>query len=127
MKRFGLCVAALLLGASFSFAGNKEKTPFAASSYQLSSYLDLTSEQAREVENINEYFKEMQESSLRATKEDIKEERMQKAIYGNLKLMKRVLNAEQYRKYVALINITNNNNRLMNIESVPDSFLAENK
>lgn len=105
----------------------KKKLPFAATTYQLCSYLDLTAEQAREVEDINEYFKEMQESSLRATKKEVKEERMQKAIYGNLKLMKRVLDATQYRKYVALINVTNNNNRMMNLESLPDLFLAENK
>ena len=127
MKRLGLLVAALLMGVTTTFASNKEKTPFAATTYQLCSYLDLTSEQAREVESINEYFKEMQESSLRSTRKEVKEEKMQKAIYGNLKLMKSVLDAEQYRKYVALINVTNNNNRLKNIESVPDSFLAENK
>ena len=127
MKRLGLLVAAILMSATASFAGNKEKAPFAETTYQLCSYLDLTAEQAREVEDINEYFKEMQESSLRATKKEVKEERMQKAIYGNLKLMKRVLDATQYRKYVALINVTNNNNRMMNLESLPDLFLAENK
>ncbi|HBK28804.1 MAG TPA: hypothetical protein DDZ04_02975 [Parabacteroides sp.] len=127
MKRLGLFVAAILMSATVSFASNKEKAPFAATTYQLCSYLDLTSVQARQVEDINEYFMEMQESSLHATNKEIKEEKLQKAVYGNLKLMKRVLDADQYRKYVALINVTNNNNRLMSIESVPDLFLAENK
>ena len=41
--------------------------------------------------------------------------------------MKKVLNTEQYRKYVALINVTNNNNRLSGFDVVPDSYLADNK
>ena len=126
MKRLGLSVAVLLMSATLAFAGNKEKAPFTVSMYQLSSYLQLTSAQVDEVENINEYFQQMQRASLRAG-EDQKEAKMQKAIYSNLKLMKRVLDADQYRKYVALLNVTNNNNRLRAIEAAPDSYLAENK
>ena len=125
MKRLGLSVAVLLMSATLAFAGNKEKAPFTVSMYQLSSYLQLTSAQVDEVENINEYFQQMQRASLRAD-EDQKEAKMQKAIFSNLKLMKRVLDADQYRKYVALINVTNNNNRLRAIEATPDSYLAEN-
>ena len=126
MKRLGLSVAVLLMSATLAFAGNKEKAPFTVSMYQLSSYLQLTSAQVDEVENINEYFQQMQRASLRAD-EDQKEAKMQKAIYSNLKLMKRVLDADQYRKYVALLNVTNNNNRLRAIEAAPDSYLAEIK
>lgn len=126
MKRLGLSVAVLLMSATLAFAGNKEKAPFTVNMYQLSSYLQLTSAQVDEVENINEYFQQMQRASLRAD-EDQKEAKMQKAIYSNLKLMKRVLDADQYRKYVALLNVTNNNNRLRAIEAAPDSYLAENK
>ena len=125
MKRLGLSVALVLMSATLAFAGNKNKTPFAVSTYQLSSYLQLTSDQTREVENINAYFLDMQRKSLHAA-EDKKEEKMKEAIYSNLKLMKRVLNADQYRKYVALINVTNNNTRLMALEAAPDSYLAEN-
>ena len=121
MKRLGLSVAVLLMSATLAFAGNKEKAPFTVSMYQLSSYLQLTSAQVDEVENINEYFQQMQRASLRAD-EDQKEVKMQKAIYSNLKLMKRVLDADQYRKYVALLNVTNNNNRLRAIEAAPDSY-----
>ena len=56
MKRLGLSVAVLLMSATLAFAGNKEKAPFTVSMYQLSSYLQLTSAQVDEVENINEYF-----------------------------------------------------------------------
>mgnify|MGYP000218945861 CR=1 FL=1 len=78
MKRLGLFVAAVLMSATVSFANNK-KIPFSANTYQLSCYLQLTSDQVREVENINEYFHEMQKASLRAS-EDQKEVKMQKAI-----------------------------------------------
>lgn len=125
MKRLGLSVAVLLMSATLAFAGNKEKAPFSVSTYQLSNYLELTSDQVDEVEKINEYFQQMQHASMRAD-ESQKEAKMQKAIFSNLKLMKRVLDADQYRKYVALINVTNNNNRLRAIEATPDSYLAEN-
>ncbi|HJA87102.1 MAG TPA: hypothetical protein H9778_00155 [Candidatus Parabacteroides intestinavium] len=125
MKRLGLSVAVLLMSATLAFAGNKEKAPFSVSTYQLSNYLELTSDQVDEVEKINEYFQQMQRASMRAD-ESQKEAKMQKAIFSNLKLMKRVLDADQYRKYVALINVTNNNNRLRAIEATPDSYLAEN-
>lgn len=125
MKRLGLSVAILLMSATLAFAGNKEKAPFSVSTYQLSNYLELTSDQVDEVEKINEYFQQMQRASMRAD-ESQKEAKMQKAIFSNLKLMKRVLDADQYRKYVALINVTNNNNRLRAIEATPDSYLAEN-
>ncbi len=127
MRRLGLLVAVLAMSATVSFAGNKQKNPFSASTYQLSNYLELTADQAREVESINDYFQEMQASSLRATTKELQESKMQNAVYGNLKLMKRVLDADQYRKYVALINVTNNNNRLMDIDATPDAFLADNK
>ena len=125
MKRLGLSVAVLLMSATLAFAGTKEKAPFSVSTYQLSNYLELTSDQVDEVEKINEYFQQMQRASMRAD-ESQKEAKMQKAIFSNLKLMKRVLDADQYRKYVALINVTNNNNRLRAIEATPDSYLAEN-
>ena len=54
-------------------------------------------------------------------------ERLQKAVYGNLKLMKEALTADQYRKYVILLNVTNNNNRLTGAVTFTDIYLAENK
>ena len=43
-----------------------------------------------------------------------RDKKMRQAVYGNLKLMKKVLTPEQYRKYVVLLNVTNNNNRTLN-------------
>ena len=51
--------------------------------------------------------------------------RMRQAVFGNLKLMKKALSTDQYRKYVALINVTNNNNRMMSGLSFPDVYLAD--
>ena len=106
------------------FQRNKE--PFAVEFGKLSSYLDLTPSQMDEVYDINEYFKGQQKESLsRDTKRQ--EERLQKAVYGNLKLMKSALSDNQYRKYVTLLNVTNNNNRLTGAVTFTDIYLADNK
>ena len=127
-----MAVAILGISATVSFAkaqcvnenGNKE--PFAVEFGKLSSYLDLTPSQMDEVYDINEYFKGQQKESLsRDTKRQ--EERLQKAVYGNLKLMKSALSDNQYRKYVTLLNVTNNNNRLTGAVTFTVIYLADNK
>jgi len=133
MRKLFMAVAILGISATVSFAkaqcvnenGNKE--PFAVEFGKLSSYLDLTPSQMDEVYDINEYFKGQQKESLsRDTKRQ--EERLQKAVYGNLKLMKSALSDNQYRKYVTLLNVTNNNNnRLTGAVTFTDIYLADNK
>ena len=127
-----MAVAILGISATVSFAkaqcvnenGNKE--PFAVEFGKLSSISDLTPSQMDEVYDINEYFKGQQKESLsRDTKRQ--EERLQKAVYGNLKLMKSALSDNQYRKYVTLLNVTNNNNRLTGAVTFTDIYLADNK
>ncbi len=132
MRKLFMAVAILGISATVSFAkaqcvnenGNKE--PFAVEFGKLSSYLDLTPSQMDEVYDINEYFKGQQKESLsRDTKRQ--EEQLQKAVYGNLKLMKSALSDNQYRKYVTLLNVTNNNNRLTGAVTFTDIYLADNK
>ena len=132
MRKLFMAVAILGISATVSFAkaqcvnenGNKE--PFAVEFGKLSSYLDLTPSQMDEVYDINEYFKGQQKESLsRDTKRQ--EERLQKAVYGNLKLMKSALSDNQYRKYVTLLNVTNNNTRLTGAVTFTDIYLADNK
>ena len=132
MRKLFMAVAILGISATVSSAkaqcvnenGNKE--PFAVEFGKLSSYLDLTPSQMDEVYDINEYFKGQQKESLsRDTKRQ--EERLQKAVYGNLKLMKSALSDNQYRKYVTLLNVTNNNNRLTGAVTFTDIYLADNK
>ena len=132
MRKLFMAVAILGISATVSFAkaqcvnenGNKE--PFAVEFGKLSSYLDLTPSQMDEVYDINEYFKGQQKESLsRDTKRQ--EVRLQKAVYGNLKLMKSALSDNQYRKYVTLLNVTNNNNRLTGAVTFTDIYLADNK
>ena len=114
MRRLGMAVAAVLLCATMGFArenrNNVSKEPFAINFEKLSNYLQLSSYQANEVANINEYFLDMQGESLRAS-EKMRDKKMRQAVYGN---MKKVLTPEQYRKYVVLLNVTNNNNRTLN-------------
>ena len=132
MRKLFMAVAIVGISATVSFAkaqcvnenGNKE--PFAVEFGKLSSYLDLTPSHMDEVYDINEYFKGQQKESLsRDTKRQ--EERLQKAVYGNLKLMKSALSDNQYRKYVTLLNVTNNNNRLTGAVTFTDIYLADNK
>ena len=117
MRRLGMAVAAILLCATVGFAresrNNVGKEPFAINFEQLNKYLQLSSDQANEVADINAYFQEMQGESLRAS-DEMRDKKMRQAVYGNLKLMKKALTSEQYRKYVLLLNVTNNNNRTLN-------------
>ena len=132
MRKLIMAVAVLGMSATMNFAkaqcvneyGNKE--PFAVEFSRLSSYLGLAPYQMEEVLNINDYFVQERRKSL---SKDLKrqDERLQKAVYGNLKLMKEALTADQYRKYVILLNVTNNNNRLTGAVTFTDIYLAENK
>ena len=132
MRKLIMAVAVLGMSATMNFAkaqcvneyGNKE--PFAVEFSRLSSYLGLAPYQMEEVLNINDYFVQEQRKSL---SKDLKrqDERLQKAVYGNLKLMKEALTADQYRKYVILLNVTNNNNRLTGAVTFTDIYLSENK
>ncbi|TWV60770.1 hypothetical protein [Parabacteroides distasonis] len=132
MRKLIMAVAVWGMSATMNFAkaqcvneyGNKE--PFAVEFSRLSSYLGLAPYQMEEVLNINDYFVQEQRKSL---SKDLKrqDERLQKAVYGNLKLMKEALTADQYRKYVILLNVTNNNNRLTGAVTFTDIYLAENK
>ena len=132
MRKLIMAVAVLGMSATMNYAkaqcvneyGNKEL--FAVEFSRLSSYLGLAPYQMEEVLNINDYFVQEQRKSL---SKDLKrqDERLQKAVYGNLKLMKEALTADQYRKYVILLNVTNNNNRLTGAVTFTDIYLAENK
>ena len=123
MKRFGMAVAALLMCATMSFAQKPSlsREPFVVSTEKLANYLQLTPSQLDEVANINEYFIEMQNASVKASAK-----LQDQAVYGNLKLMKKALSPDQYRKYVTLLNITNNNNRTLGINTFPEVYLADN-
>lgn len=132
MRKLIMAVAVLGMSATMNFAkaqcvneyGNKE--PFAVEFSRLSSYLGLAPSQMEEVLNINDYFVREQRKSLSKNLRR-QDERLQKAVYGNLKLMKEALTADQYRKYVILLNVTNNNNRLTGAVTFTDIYLAENK
>lgn len=124
---FMAAVAVLMMGATTAFAQkpNLSREPFVISVGKLSDYLQLTPSQIEEVANINEYFIEKQAESTRCGSKN-RDRKQYEAVYGNLKLMKKALTAEQYRKYVTLINVTNNNNRMLAEDSMPDVYLADN-
>ena len=126
MKRLVMAMSALLVSVTMSFAqeSNLHKEPFVVNVGQLVSYLELRPSQINEVGMINDYFREKQSEGLRGSHK-MRDKRMRQAVFSNLKLMKKALSTDQYRKYVALINVTNNNNRMTSGLSFPDVYLAD--
>ena len=126
MKRLVMAMSALLVSVTMSFAqeSSLHKEPFVVTVGQLVSYLELRPSQINEVAMINDYFREKQSEGLRGSHK-MRDKRMRQAVFGNLKLMKKALSTDQYRKYVALINVTNNNNRMTSGLSFPDVYLAD--
>lgn len=119
-------MSALLVSVTMSFAqeSSLHKEPFVVNVGQLVSYLELRPSQINEVGMINDYFREKQSEGLSGSHK-MRDKRMRQAVFGNLKLMKKALSTDQYRKYVALINVTNNNNRMTSGLSFPDVYLAD--
>lgn len=100
-----------------------EGTPFAINFKQLGKYLQLETTQMEPIYQINEAFRANQEEAqTRGAKR--KGELMKQALLVNLKQMKEVLSEAQYRDYVAILNVTSNNNRLLS-NSLTDIYLAE--
>ena len=126
MKRLVMAMSALLVSVTMSFAqeSSLHKEPFVVNVGLLVSYLELRPSQINEVAMINDYFREKQSEGLRGSHK-MRDKRMRQAVFGNLKLMKKALSTDQYRKYVALINVTNNNNRMTSGLSFPDVYLAD--
>ena len=118
----GLSVSGNLVKAE-SVYEQTEETPFAINFQQLGKYLQLETTQMEPVYQINEAFRANQEEAqTRGAKR--KGELMKQALLVNLKQMKEVLSEAQYRDYVAILNVTNNNNRLLS-NSLTDIYLAE--
>lgn len=121
MMLMGLSVSGNLVKAE-SVYEQTEETPFAINFQQLGKYLQLETTQMEPVYQINEAFKANQEEAQsRGVKR--KGELMKQALLVNLKQMKEVLSEAQYRDYVAILNVTNNNRLLSN--SLTDIYLAE--
>lgn len=122
MMLMGLSVSGNLVKAE-SVYEQTEETPFAINFQQLGKYLQLETTQMEPVYQINEAFRANQEEAqTRGAKR--KGELMKQALLVNLKQMKEVLSEAQYRDYVAILNVTNNNNRLLS-NSLTDIYLAE--
>lgn len=122
MMLMGLSVSGNLVKAE-SVYEQTEETPFAINFQQLGKYLQLETTQMEPVYQINEAFRANQEEAQsRGAKR--KGELIKQALLVNLKQMKEVLSEAQYRDYVAILNVTNNNNRLLS-NSLTDIYLAE--
>lgn len=112
MRRLGLVFSAIVLVATMSFGQSKKVNLVSDINFEkLSNYLQLKQSQMNEVASINEFFSEQLAEASRAS-ESRYDKKVHQAVYSNLKLMKGTLSEDQYRKYLTLINVTNNNNRL---------------
>ena len=126
MRRLGMMVVALMMVATMSFA-QKVSDSKSMSFDKLSRYLQLDANQIAEVSEINTYFENQlgQPLSAEALCNNVRPEETRNALLCNLKLMKRALTKDQYRKYVALINVTRANQEDKVSNPLLDSYLAE--
>ena len=115
MKTLILTIAVFLATSFAGFAQSNEpnkvsmsKQPFIISFEALDKFLDLSFEQVDNVRNINDYFIATQKKNVKNSPE-AQHEKIQNAVYANIKLLKDVLSPAQYRKYIGLINVTNYN------------------
>ena len=110
MKRLGLTLVAALAFSVSMFAegvqgnSNAEKWNGSINKSKLTQYLNLSSTQHEKVADICDYF-EQEMTRANASKTDNKE-KVRKAVYGNLKLMKQTLDDKQYSNYVRLMAMT---------------------
>ena len=102
MKRLGLTLAAALVFSVSMFAEGVWNGSINKS--KLTKYLNLSSNQHDKVADICDYF-EQEMTRANASKTDNKE-KVRKAVYGNLKLMKQTLDDKQYSNYVRLMAMT---------------------
>ena len=124
MRRLGLVFSAIVLVATMSFGKSKKVNLVSDINFEkLSNYLQLKPSQMNEVASINEFFSEQLADASRVS-ESRYDKKVHQAVYSNLKLMKGTLSEDQYRKYLTLINVTNNNNRLFSA-GYGDTYLAE--
>lgn len=124
MRRLGLVFSAIVLVATMSFGQSKKVNLVSDINFEkLSNYLQLKPSQMNEVASINEFFSEQLAEASRVS-ESRYDKKVHQAVYSNLKLMKGTLSEDQYRKYLTLINVTNNNNRLFSA-GYGDTYLAE--
>jgi len=113
---FGLVVSLFLVSTPVMHSQNEQVyyLPFVINFSQLSSYLELEPFRQDEVARINTFFIDQQTWIL---SDHVDQERLQQkfgnVLYSNLKLMQKALSAEQYKKYLRIINETNNNNKLV--------------
>lgn len=108
MTRLGLTLVAFAISASVFATGatsNKaQKWDGAIASTSLNKYLQLENHQQEEVAKICEHFvNEMEDAN---SSRRFKEEKLRKAVYSNLKLMKQTLNEKQYASYVRALSAT---------------------
>lgn len=116
MKKIILMAVAMLSMTTATFAANEENE--AAEVYNmnvnmgsLASALNLTIDQVDAVADVNKNFSAEMMNAASASKDE-RQALVKKAIDKDLQYMHTILDKEQYRKYVVLLNTTINNRGL---------------
>lgn len=101
-------IAALAFSATVFANGNQttapEKWNGSINKTQLGKYLKLSSNQTEDVAAICDYFEYEMKRANKAKEGN--NEKIRKAVYGNLKMMKETLDEKQYSDYLKLMGMT---------------------
>lgn len=128
MKRVLLAVLALVLCVNLGSAQDVliSQKHLAPRVKQLTQYLELSMDQQDDVKSIVRHFIQKQK---RCDEYDGKRRvvRRQKAMYEHLAQMRAVLNPQQYKKYLIMVNMTNSTYVVDELTNVSDVYLTENK
>ncbi len=106
----------MTISATTFAAGKVEKKAFEfnLNATNIVRSLDLTADQYEKVIAGNETFLYETRTATYKKDENAQKKSFDKALHRNVKYMKTVLNKEQYRKYLMLLNLTLNNRGLNN-------------
>lgn len=125
MKKILTVILGVVVSATSAFALDTTKYGVFSSLsnentfYGLVRYLDVDSSQSEKLEVVFSMTEEKMESALKKNDEKAAE----KAMFFNLGNVKSVLSDAQYKKYLALINVTVNNNK-SNVDSYTETFVT---
>jgi len=127
MKRLVVIAMALTLCATLVSAQARKisKKDFIVSTEKLNTFLKLDSGQLYKVGIINKNFIK-QQAKARMAKGSLQDQKKQEAVYTNLRSMREVLTEAQYRKYIAVFNVTNNHYLAAEITASHDFYYMAN-
>jgi hypothetical protein len=115
MKKFILSLVAVLAVSVSSFAAentNVDKTTVKNKMNKMESALQMDGYQSSVLEDATISLQEAIQDALQNNDEAAKKQEIKKAVNKNLRNASRVLNMNQYKKYLQILNVTLQNNKI---------------